>query len=150
MKHNNCYYMQLSRAIVNKYNEGDSKLSIGAKYLYVVLNELEQRFCSDDKDYFWRSDEELAKDVGCSVKTLKGYKKELKEKAPDLVEIWQTNWTNNKGERSEKHITAYRIFRFVPEYTADEHFQRNKKRLLRECEQYLKQNQKQGIDWSKV
>ncbi len=44
MKHGNKYYLQLSRKI---FTEEYSHLSNNAKWLFVVLNELEQEFCGD-------------------------------------------------------------------------------------------------------
>ena len=55
MKYGNDYYLQLSRHLfADKYKD----MSINAKWLYVVLNELEQRFTGKDKDWFFRTDEE--------------------------------------------------------------------------------------------
>lgn len=57
MKHGNSNYLQLSRSI---FTEKYKTLSINAKWLFVVLNELEQRYTGDEKDYFFRTNEELA------------------------------------------------------------------------------------------
>lgn len=102
--------MQLSRRIFNdpKYSE----LSNGAKWFFIVLNELEQRFCGGtDKDFFIRSDAELAKDAAVGLTKLKKDKSELLK--TDLVETWQTHWIVDKktNKMSEKHITAYRILK---------------------------------------
>lgn len=110
MKHGNTYFLQLSRLIFN--DEPYKSLSINAKWLYIVLNELEQRFTSDgEKDWFYRSNEDLAADAGMSLPTLKRAKAELLK--TDLVESWRTHFVYNRDtpeeKLSEKRITVYRI-----------------------------------------
>ena len=110
MKYGNDYYLQLSRHLfADKYKD----MSINAKWLYVVLNELEQRFTGKDKDWFFRTDEELAKDAGMSEKTLKRAKAELRESG--LVEITLAHFVDKQtGEKSKKKVTAYKIPRSEP------------------------------------
>ena len=110
MKYGNDYYLQLSRHLfADKYKD----MSINAKWLYVVLNELEQRFTGKDKDWFFRTDEELAKDAGMSEKTLKRAKSELRESG--LVEITLAHFVDKQtGEKSKKKVTAYKIPRSEP------------------------------------
>ena len=110
MKYGNDYYLQLSRHLfADKYKN----MSINAKWLYVVLNELEQRFTGKDKDWFFRTDEELAKDAGMSEKTLKRAKSELRESG--LVEITLAHFVDKQtGEKSKKKVTAYKIPRSEP------------------------------------
>ena len=103
MKYGNEYFMQVSRHIVT--NENCKGLSINAKWLYIVLNELEQRFCGGKNDFFLRSDKQLAEDTGMSEPTLKRAKAELRN--TDFVEIG-TGWYTSKG-RKDKHVTSYRI-----------------------------------------
>lgn len=105
MKHGNTYYLQLSRLIFNE--EPYKSLSPNAKWLYIVLKELEQRYTSNGRDYFHRSNEELAADAGFSLATLKRAKRELLQ--VDLVEMWQSHFILESGKKSEKHITVYRI-----------------------------------------
>lgn len=100
--------MQLSREI---FSEKYSDLSVYAKWLFVALNENEQKFTGDHEDFFFRSDIELARDAGMSIATLKRAKAELL-KHTDLVQSWQTHFVDKKtGIQSEKHITAYRILK---------------------------------------
>lgn len=107
MKHDNAHFLQLNRDLFQEPYK--SRLSLNAKWLYVVLNELEQRFCTEEKDYFFRTNEDLAHDAGISLPTLKAAKKELQE-YPELVETWQAHWMDPEtGRRSKKHVTAYRI-----------------------------------------
>lgn len=110
MKYGNDYYLQLSRHLfADKYKN----LSINAKWLYVVLNELEQRYTGEKKDWFFRSDAELAADAGMSEKTLKRAKAELKETG--LIEITIAHWVDKEtGKKSRKKITAYKIPRSEP------------------------------------
>ena len=110
MKYGNDYYLQLSRHLfADKYKD----MSINAKWLYVVLNELEQRFTGKDKDWFFRTDEELAKDAGMSEKTLKRAKSEFRESG--LVEITLAHFVDKQtGEKSKKKVTAYKIPRSEP------------------------------------
>jgi len=107
MKHGNTFYLELSREIFTpKY----TKLSSTSKWLFVVLNELEQRFTGKTVDYFYRSNEDLSIDTGIKLTTLKISKKELLE--TDLIESWQMHWLNSEtGKKSEKKVTAYRILK---------------------------------------
>lgn len=104
MKHNNVYYMQVSRTIWGV------PLSDKAKLLFFWLNELEQRYTGEKEDYFYRTDEELAKDMSWSLKTLKKAKAELKE--TDLIQFCKVHWVDkNTGKKSEKWVTGYRILK---------------------------------------
>jgi len=108
MKRKQGNYLQLSRLLF-KDDSGFNSLSYQAKWLYVVLNELEHRFSgTNTEDFFWRSNEELAKDAGMKLSTLKAAKKELQDK--NVVQSWQMHWRDpTTGKLSEKHVTAYRI-----------------------------------------
>ncbi len=107
-KYGNTHYLQLSRII---FTDEYKNLSNGAKWLFVVLNELEQRFTTgreDGEDFFFRSDADLAEDAGMSITTLKRYKAELRKTS--LVKLYQMHWVDKKtGKKSEKKVTAYRI-----------------------------------------
>lgn len=104
MKHGNCFYLELPRTI---FTEEYSYLSVGARWLYVVLNELEQRFTGKDCDFFFRTDADLAADAGVSLATLKRYKAELRDSG--LVQIWVGHLAYENGRRSEKKFTYYRV-----------------------------------------
>ena len=107
MKHGNSFYLELTREL---FTEEYKTLSNGAKWLFVVLNELEQRYTGKGCDYFYRTDEELAKDAGYSFNTFRKYKAELKESG--LVEIWQGHFVDlNTGKKSEKKVSFYRILK---------------------------------------
>lgn len=109
MKRKRGNYLQLSRLLFQEDNEKFSKLSYQAKWLYVVLNELEHRFTgSQTENFFWRSNNDLVNDTGLKPTALKTAKKELKDN--DIVEMWQMHWQDpDTGKKSEKHVTAYRI-----------------------------------------
>lgn len=100
-KYGNSHYMELSRCI---FTDDYKHLSQGAKWLFVVLNELEQRYTTGregGEDFFFRSDLELAADAGISITTLKRYKAELRK--TDLIQVWQMHWVDKKtGKKSEK------------------------------------------------
>ena len=109
MKYDNVYFLQLSRAI---FDGEHTHLSKGAKWVFVVLNELEQRYCSNGMKWFYRSDEDLALDTGYSLSTLKKYKRELRENAPDLVKMGKCHWIDKENnKKSEKYVTSYTILR---------------------------------------
>jgi len=109
MKRKEGNYLQLSRLLFRDDNEKFDSLSYQAKWLYVVLNELEHRFSGTQvEDYFWRSNQDLVNDTGMKLSTLKAAKKELIDK--DIVQTWKMHWRDKKTEKlSEKHVTAYRI-----------------------------------------
>lgn len=107
MKHGNTFYLELTREI---FSEEYADLSVGAKWLFVVLNELEQRYTGKDCDFFFRTDEQLVKDTGFSINTLRKYKAELKN--TDLIKIGKGHWRNpDTGKKSENHFTAYKILK---------------------------------------
>ena len=68
MKRKDRFFLQLSRKLF--HDPEFQKLSINAKWLYVVLNELEHRFSGNKEDFFFRSNNDLAKDAGFSLPTL--------------------------------------------------------------------------------
>lgn len=104
MKHNNTFYMQVSREIWKE------PISDKAKLLFFWLNELEQRYTGNEVDYFYRTDEELAKDLSWSLKTLKKAKGELKE--TQLIKLLKVHFIDKEtGKRSTKWVTGYRILK---------------------------------------
>lgn len=107
MKRKQGNYLQLSRKLFN--DPAWQKLSYHAKWLYVVLNELEHRFTSGGKkkktDFFFRSNKQLCEDTGLKMTTLKAAKKELKP----FVQMWNMHWVDENGKKSEQHVTAFRI-----------------------------------------
>ena len=64
-----------------------SQLSYHAKWLYIVLKDLEFRLCEFDSNKFTRTDKELMGDTGLSEKTLKKCKNELKQTLKDSLKI---------------------------------------------------------------
>lgn len=104
MKHGNTFYLELSRKIFTDEHAG---LSNGAKWLYVVLNELEQRYTGKNRDFFYRADADLAADANVSIATLKRYKSELRESG--LVEMWNGHFQYENGKKSEMKLSCYRI-----------------------------------------
>lgn len=64
-----------------------SQLSYTAKWLYIVLRDLELRLCEFDSNEFTRTDKELVEDTGLSEKTLKKCKRELKHSLKDILKI---------------------------------------------------------------
>lgn len=106
MKHGNVFYLELSREIfTDQYRE----LSNGAKWLFVVLNELEQRFTGKGCNFFYRTDAELSKDANVSLATLKRYKAELRKSG--LVQMWNGHFEFEDGTKSEKKFSFYRILK---------------------------------------
>lgn len=105
-KYQDGHYLELPRSIYT--NERFLQLSDSAKWLFLVLKELEHRFTGSDRNYFYRINEELARDCGWSVKKLERVKPQLINSG--LIETWQAHWMDpNTGKKSEKHVTAYRI-----------------------------------------
>lgn len=108
MKHGNVYYLELSRELFNKYTY--EQLPVYSRWIFVVLNELEQRFTGYKEDYFFRSDENLAKDCGLSTATIKRYKKPLITHG--LIQHWNMHYTDREtNKKSEKKVSAYRIIK---------------------------------------
>lgn len=107
MKHGNKFYLQLTRELfTDKYQN----LSINAKWLFVVLNELEQRFTGQTESFFTRSNSQLCEDTGMSLSTLKRAKAELQK--TDLIYTWRCHFINRETQKkSTKYYTAYQILK---------------------------------------
>lgn len=83
-------------------------LSSNAIHLYLQLKELEQKYCGEEKNWFWRSNEDLTEELGWSLSKLKRAKKELTDAG--LVQTWLATYkTDNPRKLSEKHVCGYRI-----------------------------------------
>ncbi len=81
----------------------DKTLSQSAKWLYVVLSELNNCY-SGKQGFFTRSNKDLMNDCGMSDKTLKKAKKDLIEKG--YIKVWHNNlW----GDDEQKTQTTYSI-----------------------------------------
>jgi hypothetical protein len=105
MKHHNTHFLQLSRKI---FTSEYSNLSNGAKWLFVVLNELEQKYTGEKEDFFFRTNEDLVNDTGFGITKLKLVKAELVK--TDLIKTWRMHFIDKAtGRRSEKTVTAYKI-----------------------------------------
>ncbi len=102
-KHGKHFYLELSRKI---FTDEYKSLSTEAKWLYVVLNELEHRLTKGGEDEFYQSDNDLSEVSGVKLTTLKKAKKELAEKG--LIETRQAHVIKD-GKRSRQSFTHYRI-----------------------------------------
>lgn len=106
MKHGNNYFLQLSREIFNTYTY--EELPMYSRWIFTVLNELEQRYTGYKEDFFFRADADLARDCGISVATVKRYKKYLVKL--EIIEHWNMHYIDKEtGKRSERKVSAYRI-----------------------------------------
>lgn len=101
--YNSTFFMKVSRRI------WDFELSDKAKLLYFYLTELRERYTGEHKDYFFHTDEDLAKELGWNIKTLKSAKAELKN--TDLVKFSKVHWYTDSTHKklSKKYVTGYRI-----------------------------------------
>lgn len=108
MKKGNVFYMELSRAL---FDIDHKDLSRNAKWLFVCLNEMEQRYCPDrGRDWFLCTDKQLCEISGFSINTLKAAKSELRK--TDLVEVSRGKWIyNDTGKSGISQPTKYRILR---------------------------------------
>ena len=104
MKYNNSNYIQLSR---NLFSDKYKNLTVSAKWLYVVLNELEHKYTSEGKRYFYRTDEDLAGDANLSICTVKRAKAELRESG--LVIVKKGHFVDDGGVKSKTMVTVYEI-----------------------------------------
>ena len=79
-----------------------------ARWLYIVLCQLDNRFCRPTRDFFFRSLNDLEKDTGMNRKTIIKAKRKLESLY--FVKTWQIHWEDEEtGRKSEKHITAFKI-----------------------------------------
>ena len=119
MKRKQEFYFQVTRCLFphlakKRYEESKKfeGLSCNAKWMYVVLCALEHHFTQTGEKkqttWFFRKDEELAKDCDWSLKTLKRTKAELK-KHPDIIKFGRMHWKFETGKKSREWFTTYEI-----------------------------------------
>jgi len=96
-------YIQVSRDVFKE--ERFKKLSVNARWLYCVLVYLEANYTGKEVDYFYHSNEQLAKDTGLSISSVKRAKKELK----GIVDFLTIFFSDKSGKKSRKHITGFRL-----------------------------------------
>lgn len=106
-KHGNTFYIELDRIIFDpKYRD----FPMGAKLLYVALTELEHRYTSEEKDYFYHSDKDIATFANMSARSVCTFKKLLIKAG--LIQHGNYHWINaTTGKKSEKKVSVYRIIR---------------------------------------
>ena len=105
MKYQQANYLQFPLEAYKRCAE--LKNPNGALVLYLVLKKLEHQFCTDDRDYFFRTDEQLTEDAHMSLPTIKRHKKELKQVG--LIRTEQCHIIRDDGKKSEKRVTVYKL-----------------------------------------
>ena len=106
MKYKNEYFIQISRKLFNE--EKFKKLPYQSKWIYTILCENEHRFTGENENLFFRSDKDLSKDCGMSLRTMQRYKKYLIDEK--IIEFWHMHFINtDTGKKSEKKVSAYRL-----------------------------------------
>lgn len=106
MKYNNTNFLQLSREI---FTEQYRDLTTASKWLFCVLNEMEHRYAKEDGRFF-RSNQDLARDSGLSLRTLIRAKNELIDVGL-LKQEYRHLINPETGKRSSKHLCFYRLKR---------------------------------------
>lgn len=105
-KYQRGHFLELPRSLF--MDERFLNLSDAGKWLYLVLKEDEHKFTGKGEDFFFRSNEDLAKDCGWKRTKLTRAKDEIIKSG--LIETWQMHWIDrHTKKKSEKHVTAYRI-----------------------------------------
>ncbi len=105
-KYQDGHFLQIPRSLF--IDERFIQLSDAGKWLFLVLKELEHRYTGENEDFFFRSNEDLARDCGWNIKKLERVKPQVINSG--LVATWLMHWVNTEtGKKSEKHITAYRM-----------------------------------------
>lgn len=106
-KYKERYFLQVDRGV---FDSDYKDLTPSACKVYFMLCELEHRFCTDDSNYFFRTNEDLAEDTGLNVSTVKKAKKELREKG--YIETPLVHFRGGTtNTRSKKKVTGYRILK---------------------------------------
>jgi hypothetical protein len=105
-KYQQGHFIQIPRSLFS--DERFLRLSDGAKWLFIFLKELEHRYTGEQEDFFFRSNDDLAEDLGWSRSKVIRTKQELIN--ADIIQTWPMHWIDKEtGKKSEKHVTAYRI-----------------------------------------
>ncbi len=105
-------FFKLSNEVIEE--ESFRKLSDSAFRLLVYLKQKEHRYGKRNQRgqlYFWRTDEQIAKDMRKNIKTVKKAKKELIESELIQIDLMPYTITHPDGSTSlsKKHVTVYRI-----------------------------------------
>lgn len=101
MKYKDGNYIQLSRVIFcDEYRD----MSDSAKWLYCYLSELEHRHTGIDKDWFYKTDKDIADSLNWSISKVQRLKKELSDYG--FIKIMKTH-----SQNSTMHITAYKLLK---------------------------------------
>lgn len=105
-------FFKLSNEVIEE--ERLQKLSDSAFRLLVYLKQKEHRYGKRDNIgqlYFWRTDEQIAKDMKKNIKTVKKAKKELIEEELIWTNLVPYTITHPDGSTSmsKKHVTVYRV-----------------------------------------
>ena len=102
------HYLPIPRLIFK--HQGYKKLTVYSKLILFHLFELEHSFIKGNKKtYFFRSDENLAKDIGISRSQVIRAKKEFIELIPDILEIGYVHWwvDEEHTKLSKRKVTKY-------------------------------------------
>lgn len=101
MKYKHGNFIQLSREIFDgKYKH----MSDSSKWMYCYLSEMEHRHTGTDKNWFYRTDSDIAEDLNWSISKVQREKKELIENG--FIKITKTH-----SKKSTKHMTVYEIIK---------------------------------------
>jgi len=97
-------FTQVSRSIFLE----DCKLSYKAKWFYIVLCELEHRYTGRKTLWFFRTQDNLKKDTGMSIKLIRRCKNELVDCG--ILKTGKMHWVDkDTGKKSEKHVTTFTL-----------------------------------------
>lgn len=101
-------FCQIYNRAIEKLNRTNRRVPYSTRWLYICLNFLEHRLTGEKEDFFFRSIEDLQRDIGMGRRQIiEGIQllEDLK-----MIETWQMHWVDRRtGKKSEKHITAFKI-----------------------------------------
>jgi|GEM_PF-2321343 len=108
MKNKRQNYCQVYNNAIKKLNDYKPKIKYSTRWLYIYLNLLEHRFAGQNEDFFFRSIDDIQKDIHMGRRQVISGIKTLE--ALSLIHTWQMHWVDKvTKKKSEKHITAFRI-----------------------------------------
>lgn len=108
MKRKISNFCQVYNEAIKKLNRQNRKVPYSTRWLYIHLNFLEHRLSGENEDFFFRSIEDLQRDIKMGRRQVIDGIKRLEQLK--LIKTWQMHWVDRRtGEKSEKHITAFKI-----------------------------------------
>jgi hypothetical protein len=92
-------------------HDGFKEMSASSRLVFVYLLEMEHRYTGKGAKYFFRSNKELADEIGVSEKTVQNSKNDFKAHIPDLIKLGYVHWWLDQAQtrKSSRKVTTFTV-----------------------------------------